>query len=64
MPEETEQFIRDLCARTRSAIEGRGNIIAFPGLRHAVSEDALRYVLRLLESRLPASDDPEGADAA
>jgi hypothetical protein len=64
VPEETNEFIRGICSKTRAAIGRRGNLIAFPGLRHAVSDDALNYLVSLLERELPASGAPQGPDAA
>ena len=65
-PVETDDFVRGICAKTRAAIGRRSNIVAFPGLRHRVSDDALEYLVKVLESEseLPARGPLQGNDAA
>lgn len=41
---EADEFLRSIIAQTKAAIGRRNNIIAFPGLRHAVSDDALEHL--------------------
>jgi plasmid replication initiation protein len=62
-PAEADRFIRAIAAQSREAIGRRNNIVAFAGLKHAVSDDALQHLVQLLENELPAVAS-QGPDAA